>query len=149
MNTEWFIVKNLEEFINSSRRLVFQSFGKNITQENKNTIDDMLDNITNMSTDDELEMNTVLSYDESLAIVNPLLKKQINKKTKENRYLISESLYLDIINALNDRMVSNILNSLVNKGLIETAYDTESNDFVFWCAKTLDKNDNKEKPEAD
>lgn len=147
MNKEWFVVKNLKEFVDSSRRLVFQNFGKDSPKENE--IDNMLDDIANMSIEDESEMNTVLSYDESWTIVQPFLRKQFNKKTKENRYLISESLYLDIINALNDRMVSNILNSLVNKGLIETAYDTESNDFVFWCAKTLDKNDNKEKPEAD
>lgn len=147
MNKEWFVIKNLKEFVNSSRCLVFQNFGKDSTKENE--IDNMLDDIANMSIEDESEMNTVLSYDESWTIVQPFLRKQFNKKTKENRYLISESLYLDIINALNDRMVSNILNSLVNKGLIETAYDTESNDFVFWCAKTLDKNDNKEKPEAD
>ena len=147
MNKEWFIIKDLKEFVNCSRCLVFQNFGKDSTKENE--IDNMLDDIANMSIEDESEMNTVLSYDESWTIVQPFLRKQFNKKTKKNRYLISESLYLDIINALNDRMVSNILNSLVNKGLIETAYDTESNDFVFWCAKTLDKNDNKEKPEAD
>jgi hypothetical protein len=29
-------------------------------------------------------------------------------------------------------MISNILNSLVNKGMIETAFDNKSNDFVFW-----------------
>lgn len=132
MNKEWFVIKDLKKFIDSTRCLVFKSFGNNTTTEDQNVIDDMLDNINNMSTDDKLEMNTVLSYDESLAIVNPLLKKQINKKTKENRYLVSEAVYMRIINALNDRMVSNILNSLVNKGLIETAYDDKSNDFVFW-----------------
>ena len=116
MNKEWFIIKDLKEFVDSSRRLVFQSFGKNTTEEDQNVIDDMLDNINNMSTDDESEMNIVLSYEESLAIINPFLKKQINKKTKENRFLVSESIYMNIVHALNDRMVSNILNSLVNKG---------------------------------
>lgn len=147
MNTNWFIIKDLKEFVDSSRRLVFQNFGKDSTKENE--IDNMLDDIANMSSEDKSEMDTVLSYDEALIIVQPFLRKQFNKKTKANRFLVSESLYIDIIASLNDRMVSNILNSLVNKGLIETAYDTESNDFVFWCAKTLDKNDNKEKPEAD
>lgn len=47
-----------------------------------------------------------------------------------------------IITALNDRLVSNILNSLVNKGLIETAYDDSRNDFVFWV-KDNDKNNKK------
>ena len=140
MNKEWFIIKDLKEFVNSSRRLVFQSFGKDSTKENE--IDNMLDDIANMSIEDESEMNTVLSYDEALTIVQPFLRKQFNKKTKENRYLISESLYLDIINALNDRMVSNILNSLVNKGLIETAYDDKCNDFIFWI-KDNDQNNKK------
>jgi hypothetical protein len=141
MNKEWFIIKDLKEFVDSSRRLVFQSFGKNTTEEDQNVIDDMLDNINNMSTDDESEMNIVLSYEESLAIINPFLKKQINKKTKENRFLVSESIYMNIVHALNDRMVSNILNSLVNKGLIETAYDDKSNDFVFWISDSQPKNE--------
>jgi hypothetical protein len=42
-------------------------------------------------------------------------------------------------------MVSNILNSLVNKGLVETAYDAEANDFIFWVS---DEN-KKENPETD
>ena len=47
MNKEWFIIKDLKEFVDSSRRLVFQSFGKNTTEEDQNVIDDMLDNINN------------------------------------------------------------------------------------------------------
>lgn len=134
MNTNWFIIKDLKEFVDSSRRLVFQNFGKDISQEKPNEIDDILDDMTNMTSEDKSEMDTVLSYDEALIIVQPFLRKQFNKKTKANRFLVSESLYIDIIASLNDRMVSNILNSLVNKGLIETAYDDKSNDFVFWAA---------------
>lgn len=141
MNKEWFIIKDLKEFVDSSRRLVFQSFGKNLTKEDQNTIDNMLDDINNMSIEDESEMNIVLSYDEALAIVQPFLKEQFNKKTKKNRFLTNEFIYLDIVNALNDRMVSNILNSLVNKGLVETAYDDKSNDFVFWVSGSQPKNE--------
>jgi hypothetical protein len=132
MNKEWFVIKNLKEFVDSSRRLVFQNFGQNLTKEDENTIDNMIDYLGDMSIEDESEMNIVLSYDEALTIVQPFLREQFNKKTKENRFLVSESIYIDIITSLNDRMVSNILNSLVNKGLIETAYDDQSNDFIFW-----------------
>jgi len=45
---------------------------------------------------------------------------------------MNNSMFLSIIESLNDRMVSNLLNSLVNRGLVETAYDAEENDFVFW-----------------
>jgi hypothetical protein len=44
-------------------------------------------------------------------------------------------------------MVSNLLNNLVNKGVIETGFDSDSNDFVFWI-KDNDKN-KTEKPETD
>lgn len=140
MNKEWFVVKNLKEFVDSSRRLVFQNFGKDSSKENE--IDNMLDDMANMSIEDELEMNTVLSYDEALAIVQPFLRKQFNRKTKENRYVLNDNVYMSIITALNDRMISNLLNSLVNKGMIETGYDEKTNDFVFWIN---DKNigDNK------
>ena len=142
MNKEWFVVKNLKEFVDSSRRLVFQSFGQNLTKEDENTIDNMIDYLGDMSIEDESEMNIVLSYDEALTIVQPFLREQFNKKTKENRFLVSESIYIDIITSLNDRMVSNILNSLVNKGLIETAYDDKCNDFIFWI-KDNDQNNKK------
>jgi len=41
-------------------------------------------------------------------------------------------------------MVSNIINSLVKKGLIETAFDSEKNDFIFWV-----KDNEQDKPETD
>jgi hypothetical protein len=41
-------------------------------------------------------------------------------------------------------MVSNIISGLVQKGLVETAFDEEANDFVFWVKKN-----EEEKPETD
>ena len=141
MNNEWFVIKNLEEFVNASRRLVFQSFGNKI--EDQQAIEDM---ITNISKQEQQELDNILSYDESYLLIKPMLKKQINKKTKDVRFILSEDLYMSIIEALNDRLVSNVLNSLVNKGLIETAYDDKSNDFIFWIK---DEHKNSQKPNAD
>lgn len=137
-NEEQFIIKDLPEFVNASRRLVFQNFGS------KTDTDDLL---ADMSLEDEQEMNSLLSYDESLSIMRSFLRKEMNKKTKEYRYLLNEDTYMSIITALNDRLVSNVLNNLVNKGLIETAYDEKSDDFIFWVSN----NDTAEeqKPETD
>ena len=55
-------------------------------------------------------------------------------------------MFADIVHKLNDRMVSNIISGLVQKGLVETAFDNEVNDFVFWVKN--DENE-KEKPETD
>jgi hypothetical protein len=51
-----------------------------------------------------------------------------------------------MLESFNDRMVSNILNKLVNDGYLESAFDEKSNDFIFWV---VDKNENKESPETD
>lgn len=137
MNNEY-IIKDLEDFVLTSRALVFNNFGKD--QQNK-LVDDLLEDVKQ----EELEeFNKVLSQEESMIIAKTIFKKQINKKTKAIRYIITDDSFMEMIMLFNDRMVSNMLNSLVNKGLIETAFDTESNDFIFWI-----KDENKEKPETD
>jgi len=127
MKDNWFVIKNLTDFINASRRLVFQSFGQKTDDQFE--IENM---ITNISEQEQAELDKILSFEEAQSIIKPFLKKQTNKKNKEQRLILNEDTYMSIIEALNDRLVSNILNGLVNKGLIETAYDEESNDFVFW-----------------
>jgi hypothetical protein len=136
-NDEWFVVKNLDDFINATRALVFNNFGKHSNDE-----PDLLS--FSVHPDDIKEIDTILSFEESKLIINSIIKKQQNIKTKKYRYMINDSLYMDVVSSLNDRMVSNILNSLVNKGLVESAYDNESNDFVFWI-----KNHDQQKPETD
>lgn len=128
MNNEWFVVKDLEELINSTRALVFNNFGK--SADGSDVVDDIL--VTTISKKDQEELNNILSYDESLIIVKSLLKTQHNKKSNKTRHIMTEKIFIEIIESLNDRMTSNILNGLVNKGIVETAYDDETNDFVFW-----------------
>jgi hypothetical protein len=45
-------------------------------------------------------------------------------------------------------MISNILNSLVNKGILDSAYDSDQNDFIFWVKEEDDTKSNQ-KPETD
>lgn len=141
MSENWFIIKNLEDFINASRVLVYQNFGT------KSDDDLDVENLLNNSNlEDQKEMDNVLSYTESLSIATPFMKKQKKKNDESQiRYLINENSYLKIVEALNDRLVSNILNNLVNKGLIETAYDEKTNDFIFWVnEKTIGDNETNE-----
>jgi hypothetical protein len=138
-NDEWFIIKDLDGFINSSRALVFNNFGSN-----KDSTDDLK---LEINKEDQDELNNILSFDESRIILMSLIKKQKNKKTNDIRYVVNDELFMTIVESLNDRMVSNLLNNLVNKGVIETGFDSDSNDFVFWI-KDNDKN-KTEKPETD
>jgi hypothetical protein len=93
-------------------------------------------------------MNETLTHDESAIIIKNHAKKQINKKTKEVRYCLTDKLLQTIIEDLNNRMISNILNSLVNKGILDSAYDSDQNDFIFWVKEEDDTKSNQ-KPETD
>ena len=137
MHNNWFVIKNFSEFVEASRKLVFNNFGSKLDDDS--SVETML---VDLSIEDQKELDIVLSYNESATIVRSFIKKQKNKKTKESRYLVDEESYMLIITSLNDRLVSNVLNSLVNKGLVETAYDDKCNDFVFWV-KDNGKNNKK------
>ena len=139
-NNDWFIVKDIDELTNSARAIVFNNFGKNSnskTEETTNSVDDLL---LEVDPKDQKELDETLSYNESLIIVKQHIKKQIHKKTDKIRYIMNDKIFLSIIESLNERMVSNLLSSLVNKGLVETAYDDEDDDFIFWV-----KDENKTK----
>ena len=139
-NNDWFIVKDIDELTNSARAIVFNNFGKNSnskTEETTNSVDDLL---LEVDPKDQKELDETLSYNESLIIVKQHIKKQIHKKTDKIRYIMNDKIFLSIIESLNERMVSNLLSSLVNKGLVETAYDDEDDEFIFWV-----KDENKTK----
>lgn len=126
----WYAIENLEDFVNHTRTLVFYNFGNNLSD----TAQDEPEGYEpiNLSEEEQQELDTILSQDESMTITKALIKQQFNKKSKKKRYVISDEMFLEMITKLNDRMTSNLLNSLVNKGWLETAYDDKANDFIFW-----------------
>lgn len=133
-NDEWYVIKDFESFINSTRAIVYNSLG-NDQEDTENDTD-----LTIVLEKEKEELDKVLSYDESVIIAQGILKKQINKKTKTERYLVSDSKYIELLSSLNHRLVGNILHSLVNKGLVESGFDDEANDFIFWV-KNNDQTD--------
>jgi hypothetical protein len=138
MSKQNYIIDDIEEFTKSARKLVFNGFGKSIEHDP----DEFTKLITEISPEELEEMNQILTQQESLIIVKNIAKEQRNKFTNKSRYIINEKLFSEIIEAMNGRLVSNMLTSLVSKGLIESAYDEQINDFVFWI-----KDD--ESPETD
>jgi DNA-binding HxlR family transcriptional regulator len=124
--SDWFVVSDIEEFTDKARAIVFNNFGQwSDNPENPVSIDDV-------ESEELEEFNAVLSHQESLIIVKQLIKKEKNKKSKKIRYVLNDQIFAAIIDDLNTRMVSNILNNLVQKGLVESAFDEEANDFIFW-----------------
>jgi hypothetical protein len=127
--TEKFIIDNVDRLVEDTRVLTYNMFG----QTNEKKLDELSHIISELKEEEVSELNSILSQEEAIVIANLFLKKQVNKTTLETRTIITNESYQKMIEAFNDRMVSNILHSLVNKGLLETAYDAEDNDFVFWA----------------
>lgn len=136
---EWYVVPNIEEFTNKTRAIVYNNFG-NWKSEQEVSNEDLT-----VAQKDIEDLDKILSYQESLVIITGWLKKQKNKKTKRIRYVLDDSIFVNIIKDLNDRLISNIVNSLVQKGIVESAFDSETNDFVFW----IKDNDKEKKPKTD
>jgi hypothetical protein len=129
---ETFIINDIDELVEKSRLIVYNNFGKWDTNESEVFLDSEVIN--------KQELDQLLSYKECFSIVKEKVKKQRNKRTKKVRYILDEIIFLDIIDSLNQRMVSNTIKSLVDKGLIESGFDNEANDFVFWVKEKNDTN---------
>lgn len=141
MPNEIFIVDDVSKFIESTRVLVFNTFGKT----NQDQFDVLSFLISELSEEEIDELNKTLTQSECETIAKQYLTKQINKKTKQIRYTISTKKYMKMIESFNNRMISNMLHNMVNKGILETAYDAQENDFIFW----VKEDENEEKPETD
>ena len=129
-DNEVFIIDDLSKFIESTRILVFNSFGKNDDDNEEINQDSFL--ISSLEQDQIDELNQILPQTECEIIAKDFIKQKKNKKNNKIRYIISSKTYMDMIESFNSRMISNILNNMVNKGIVESAYDSELNDFVFW-----------------
>lgn len=149
MKREWYVIANIKNLVNATRVLVFNSFGSDKQkQEEYINYDISYLDLNSLTAEDREELDSVLSYDEAHSIVMENTKKQTNKKTKEIRYLMDDLIFATIIENLNSRMISNMLNNLVNKGVLESGFDSDSNEFVFWI-KDHENNKQSEQPETD
>lgn len=132
----WFLIKDFEGFVNHARGLVFKVFGESIGQQEID--EDMSIIYESLSKLDLEEMNRTLPLEQCLLITKQHIKIKTNKKTKKIEYYINDKILFSLLESFNTRMVSNILSKLSNDGLLESAFDEEKNDFVFWIKE--DKN---------
>ena len=119
-----YTMRNPDEFINQIRRLVFAGFGiKDIGEDELQTL---IQNI------DEEEMNRTISFEECKVIAMEYLEpKKIRRRVK---YFLTEENFTNLVEAINSRLVSNLITELVDDGQLESAWDSEANDFIFWVA---------------
>ena len=145
MDEGWMEIVNIDKLVDFSRRVIFYNF-----DEDNDDLDDedFMKKIEKIESKDSTEMNKVLPRDEVKAIFLDLIVKRRNKNTKQVAMFIKEEDYEEVLAQLNQRMVSNIVKGLVSRGLVESAFDSEKNDFVFWVRTDYDDR-KSENPETD
>jgi hypothetical protein len=136
----WYAIEDMDRFVEASRVLVYSNFGPN-----KNDISVENSSIDQLSEEEQEEIKNCLTQSEAVSILQQFIKKRKNKTTRKTEYCVTENSYLNYLESLGSRMVSNMLNNLTNAGLLESAFDSETNDFVFW----VKENNNEEQPETD
>lgn len=124
---QFYTITDVDAFVESTRVLVFDAFGKNNVESEALTVMK-----TELNKAEQEELETVLTQDEALLIAKEFITQKKHKRTKKTIYIISETKYMQMIESFNERLVSNMIRNLSKAGLVEMAYDSEINDFVFW-----------------
>lgn len=136
-NGDWLEISDIDKFTDYIRNIVYINF-KDEDIDEENYIVDINDSFESLTKEEIEELESVLDKKECINIIKETSRKMRHKKTKKIKYLMDDKILYDIIENINQRMVSNIISNLVKKGLLESAFDEEKNDFVFW------KKDNKD-----
>ena len=143
MSNGWLEVVNLEKLVKFSRKVIYYNFDESNSKLNDESFMEKIENISNEK--DDAEMERVLPYKEIEAIFGEFLQRRNSKETKKKAWFLKEKDYNIILEQLSERMVSNIVRGLVKKGLVESAFDDEKNEFVFWVKGNDNKRKEKEK----
>lgn len=144
MKDSWLEIVNIEKLVDFSRKLIYHNFDN---QTKSMTDTEFFESVKNLPQEQDEEINRLLPMKECKLIMQSYIKKKRHKKTKQVIYIIKESHYDEVLSEFNQRMISNIVSSLVSKGALEMAFDDEKNDFVFWVKK--DTEDNLEEEESE
>lgn len=138
-------ISNVDKLVNFSRRLVYYNFDD---ESERLSDSDFFEKVQKIKKEDMPELDKYLPFEEAKNIMKSLLIKRRHKKTKIPKLFMKESDYDEVLIQLNKRMVSNIVLGLVKKGVVDSAFDSEKNDFIFWVKDKYDEYDN-ERPETD
>lgn len=134
-DSEWMEIVNLPKLIEFSRKLIYSNFdGTNDSL----TDQDFLTKVEklHLSEDENKELEQLLPLKECEIIFYDFIRIENNQGKRE--MFMEEGSFDIILVQLNSRMISNIVQNLVKQGHLETAFDNEKNDFVFWVSRDDD-----------
>lgn len=122
---QWYDITDIDKFIASTRVLVYNAFA------NSNfSIEDTSMEFGDLTEQEQQELNGCLSVGETVCIANEFMK--VKKYKNKTAYRISDNAYKKLVDALTTRITANLLHKLSNDGILDSAFDAELNDFVFW-----------------
>jgi hypothetical protein len=148
MNEDWYEIKDFDGFVEHSRQIIFKIFAQP-EDINEDDLSQILTDALTSTEKDELER--LLTFSECDTIIKQSAKTKQNKKTKNIHYYVNDKLLHHIMEELNSRLVSNILHKLVCDGVLDTAFDSDKNDFIFWIKESNidDEKSKTDSPETD
>lgn len=148
MNEDWYEIKDFHGFVEHSRQIIFKLFAQSDDLDEDGLSKILTDALTETEQD---ELERLLTFAECDTIIKQSVKTRKNKKTKNTHYYVNDKLLHYIMEELNSRIVSNILHKLVCDGILDTAFDSEKNDFIFWVKESNigDEKSKKDLPETD
>lgn len=130
---QWYDITDIHKFVESTRVLVYTAFANSDFD-----IQNMSMAFTDLTDEEQLELNGCLSTNETINIAKDFVKVK-NKGKNKKSYMISDKDYINLMDALSTRITANLLHKLSNDGILDSAFDEELNDFVFW---TKEDNEN-------
>lgn len=134
---QWYDITDINKFVESTRVLVYTAFANSDFD-----IENMSMEFTDLTHEEQLELDRCLSTNETINIAKDFMKVKREGKNKKN-YIISDKGYVDLMDALTTRITANLLHKLSNDGILDSAFDEELNDFVFWTKDETSPNDDK------
>ena len=114
-------ITNLAEFLDANRVWLYIFFG------GLNPVESMEMRYKDLKLEEKEEIDKVLNIKE---VIN-ISKDYIVFDEHEGTWSITEDKYEELLIEMNVRMTSNLLAITVSSGILESAYDSEINDFVF------------------
>lgn len=138
MNEEnYYLIKDFNFFVKETKKVAVENFKTFVEEKDvKEEYDEVTNKITNefieISSKADLSLeeinNEIISDHECEVLMYPMIEH------KEGKMIVSEGMYFDILKCIHTRIISNTLAILASKGIIESAFDEELDDFVFWIS---------------
>ena len=121
---KWYEIEDMYEFVSRIRQIVLDDFFANEDKEQKTDFTELFhENYNNLE--------NKLTIGEAHNIIKSMVE---SKQTEIGTYqlIISAKNFVKTIDYLNRRIISNMLMELVSTDKIESPFDDNQNEFVFW-----------------